>query len=129
MATKYAATITGQEMKSTTENDDFFGGVIKKTLVTFVVGLTAIVLPRIATAQNVVTDWNEIAVTTALAGNNGAIVQPTPKSGRAIVPCLPPIDSINEGRQKTGEVTHTPRASLIRGFGSTQPPKPKSHAN
>jgi hypothetical protein len=102
---------------------------MKKTLVKFVVGLTAILLPRIATAQNVATDWNEIAVTTALAGKNGAIVQPTPKSGRAIVPCLPPIDLINEGRQRAGEVTHTPRASLIRGFGSTQQPKPKSHAN
>jgi hypothetical protein len=42
---------------------------MKKTFVTFVVGLTVIVLPCIATAQNVVTDWNEIAVTTAIAGN------------------------------------------------------------
>jgi PAP2 superfamily len=42
---------------------------MKRTLVTFVVGLTVIV-PRIAAAQNIVTKWNEIAVTTALAGNS-----------------------------------------------------------
>jgi hypothetical protein len=80
---------------------------MKKILVTFVVGFTAIILPSIASAENAVAAWNPIAVTTALAGNNGAIVQPTPKSGRAIVPCLPPIDLINEGRH----------------------PKQKSHAN
>jgi hypothetical protein len=87
MATKCPAAITGQEIKSTSESGTFWRSYEKKPSY-IVVGLT-VILPRIATGQNVVTDWNEIAVTTALAGNNGAIVQPTPKSGRAIVPCLP----------------------------------------
>jgi hypothetical protein len=69
-------------MKSTSESGDFFGGFMKKALVTFVVGLTVIVLPRIATAQNVVTDWNQIAVTTALAGNS--IIPPNSPNGMAL---------------------------------------------
>jgi hypothetical protein len=55
---------------------------MKETLVTFVVGLTVILLPCIATAQNVVTDWNQIAVTTALAGNS--IIPPNIPNGMAL---------------------------------------------
>src|SRR3954467_11480921 len=35
-----------------------------------VIGLTTIILPGIASAQNAVTEWNAVAVTTAFAGNS-----------------------------------------------------------
>jgi hypothetical protein len=40
-----------------------------KRRVLIAIGLTAVVLPGIAPAQNAVTEWNNIAATTALAGN------------------------------------------------------------
>lgn len=46
------------------------------------IGLTILTLPRIATAQNAVTDWNDIAVKTAAVGNS--FIPPNSPNGMAL---------------------------------------------
>jgi hypothetical protein len=54
---------------------------MKRSLFT-VIGLTTFILPGIASAQNAVTEWNSIAVTTALAGNS--VIPPNSPNGIAL---------------------------------------------
>ncbi|MDQ1471946.1 MAG: hypothetical protein QOJ99_3426 [Bryobacterales bacterium] len=54
---------------------------MKRTLLTLI-GLTVLILPGIAPAQNAVTDWNSIAVTTASAGNSA--IPPNSPNGIAL---------------------------------------------
>jgi hypothetical protein len=49
-----------------------------------IVGITILVLPGIAPAQNAVTDWNNIAVKAALAGNKDEAVPPNSPNGMAL---------------------------------------------
>ena len=54
---------------------------MKGMLITLI-GVATLILPGIAPAQNAVTDWNNIAVTTALAGNS--IIPPNSPNGMAL---------------------------------------------
>lgn len=54
---------------------------MRRTLM-MLIGLTALTLTGIAPAQNAVTDWNKIAVTTALAGNS--VIPPNSPNGAAL---------------------------------------------
>src|SRR3954454_4390284 len=49
-----------------------------------IVGITILILPGIAPAQNAVTDWNNIAVKAALAGNKDEAVPPNSPNGMAL---------------------------------------------
>ena len=53
-----------------------------KGMLATLIGVTMLIVPGIAPAQNAVTDWNSIAVTTALAGNS--IIPPNSPNGTAL---------------------------------------------